>query len=129
MARMDHVTSFDPEHAEYIRRAVDQHDVLVIEVDGSVAAYGVLTRGSFFARDFVDRLYTAEAHRRRGLGAAVLAALAERADGPRVFTSTNESNAPMQALLDRDGWKLAGRIDHLDPGDPELVYVLDRATP
>lgn len=43
-----------------------------------------------------------------------------------VFTSTNESNAPMQALPAAEGWELSGKLDGLDDGDPELVYYLRR---
>jgi hypothetical protein len=41
-----------------------------------------------------------------------------------VFTSTNESNLPMQALLNSEGWVLSGKLVGLDDGDPELVYFL-----
>jgi len=51
-------------------------------------------------------------------------------EADRVFTSTNESNAPMRALLGQCGYKPSGSIDNLDPGDPELVFVkfLPKAT-
>jgi len=42
---------------------------------------------------------------------------------PKLFTSTNLSNLPMQSLLAKLGYKLCGVIHHLDEGDPELVYV------
>jgi len=42
---------------------------------------------------------------------------------PKLFTSTNLSNLPMQSLLVRRGYRLAGVIHYLDEGDPELVYV------
>ena len=29
----------------------------------------------------------------------------------------------MRALLERCGYRPSGKIDNLDPGDPELVYV------
>ncbi len=43
--------------------------------------------------------------------------------GKRVWTSTNESNAPMRALLGSAGFVESGRVDNLDPGDPELIFV------
>ena len=43
----------------------------------------------------------------------------------KLFTSTNQSNTPMQALLALLGYVRSGVIDNLDPGDPELVYFLD----
>lgn len=40
----------------------------------------------------------------------------------KLFTSTNLSNLPMQALLTKLGYRLSGVIHNLDDGDPELVY-------
>ncbi len=52
-------------------------------------------------------------------------ALAARCDTPKLFTSTNQSNQPMQQLLDALGYLPSGVIHNLDPGDPELVYMLN----
>lgn len=41
----------------------------------------------------------------------------------QIFTSTNESNRHMQHVLAKAGYHLAGRIEELDPGDPEIIYV------
>ena len=43
-----------------------------------------------------------------------------------MFTSTNKSNAPMQALLESEAWSLSGRLVGLDEGEPELVYYVRR---
>ena len=60
--------------------------------------------------------------RRQGTGRALLRAALHRASTPRVFTSTNESNGPMRALLVREGWTPAGVLTGLDEGDPEHVF-------
>ena len=49
--------------------------------------------------------------------------LTEVADAPKVFSSTNLSNAPMHALFSKLGWKVSGMVDDLDPGDPEVISV------
>jgi RimJ/RimL family protein N-acetyltransferase len=41
---------------------------------------------------------------------------------PKLFSSTNQSNRPMQALFAKVGFEQSGRIDNLDPNDPEIVY-------
>ena len=46
---------------------------------------------------------------------------------PKIFTSTNLSNLAMQALLVKLRYKLSGTIHNLDPDDPELVYMKERA--
>jgi len=42
-----------------------------------------------------------------------------------LFTSTNESNKPMDALLQLLGYVPGGVIENLEPGDPEKLYFLD----
>lgn len=116
----------DAERIEYLTRAVDR-DVCFVATDDD-AAYGfvVLKRRHFFGRDFIDLLMVAERHRRRGLGSMLMNAAAEVATTPEVFTSTNESNVPMRALLVSKGWGFSGELVGLDQGDPELVYYLRR---
>ncbi|HAA85639.1 MAG TPA: N-acetyltransferase, partial [Kosmotogaceae bacterium] len=43
-------------------------------------------------------------------------------ESERLFTSTNQSNEPMQSLLEKMGYKRSGVIDDLDPGDPEVFF-------
>jgi ribosomal protein S18 acetylase RimI-like enzyme len=90
-----------------------------------IVGVAVLRHGHFFARDFVDYLFVHAEHRRVGIGSDLLRASVSAATSARVFTSTNESNGPMQALLRTGGWTFSGRLQGLDQGDPELVYFLD----
>jgi GNAT superfamily N-acetyltransferase len=94
----------------------------VAERSGQVVGYGVLTK-NFFHRDFIELVYVADDARRNGAGSALLGAIERAVTGDRIFTSTNESNAPMRALLDKRGYKASGRVENIDPGDPELVFV------
>jgi GNAT superfamily N-acetyltransferase len=84
--------------------------------------YGILSR-KFFSRDFIELLYVAEEERRKGVGIAILKSIEGTVTSDRVFTSTNESNAPMRALLKQCGYEPSGTVDNLDPGDPELIFV------
>ncbi len=101
---------------------------LVAEVGGTVVGYVAVVPEHFFGRAFVELLQVARPYRRTGVGSALLrAAVAEAAGAPdaeaeAVFTSTNASNAPMLALLRRDGWLVSGTLDGLDEGDPEVVF-------
>ena len=94
----------------------------VAEQNGVVCGYGILTM-NFFGRSFVELLYVAETARRKGAGDAILATIERARHEDRLFTSTNESNTPMRALLDRRGYQPSGTITNLDPGDAELVFV------
>ena len=44
---------------------------------------------------------------------------------PRVFVSTNDSNAPMRKLLRSEGWNPSGILTGLDEDGPEHVFFHD----
>ena len=70
-------------------------------------------------------VYVAKSERRRGVGRSLMRALANQCKTSKLFTSTNESNSAMRALLATLGYVPSGVIENLDPGDPELVFFLD----
>lgn len=115
----------DVERIAFIHEAVARRRCLVAEVD-RIIGYAVVAPRHFFARDFVELLVVHEDHRRRGVGRTLLRAVVGRADTPRVFSSTNESNTAMQSLFAAEGWALSGQLLGLDEGDPEVVYFIDR---
>jgi ribosomal protein S18 acetylase RimI-like enzyme len=94
----------------------------IAHADGTAAAYALVSR-RFFSRRFVELLAVAPAFRRQGLGTALMASCEAAGGGEVLFTSTNQSNAAMQALLAKAGYEASGVIYNLDPGDPELVFV------
>ena len=53
--------------------------------------------------------------------------LAARCTSDKVWVSTNLSNTPMQKLIASEGFQMAGFVDGLDPGDPELIFSRPRA--
>jgi ribosomal protein S18 acetylase RimI-like enzyme len=112
----------DPLRAAEVKRLLALGESWVAEADGAVAGY-VLVSGHFFSHPFVDLLVVSESQRRRGIGSALMNRCEEAHQKDRIFTSTNESNAPMRALLAKIGFQESGVIDNLDPGDPELVFV------
>ena len=78
---------------------------------------------SLFGRPFLSLLLVAAAARRGGAGSALVLGVVDRTEGDRLFTSTNSSNEPMRMLVGRLGFVSCGYVEHLDDGDPELVYV------
>ena len=102
---------------------VDAGHCFVAERGGRLVGYSVLNR-EFFDSFFIKLVAVAEAERRTGVGTAMLKHLiALLPPGEKLWTSTNQSNAPMRALLPRLGFVPSGQIDNLDGGDPELVFV------
>ena len=112
----------DPGRRDFLRAAIADGKALVAVASGVIAGYAVLDH-SFYGNAFLALLVVRADSRRRGFGTALLRAAEARARTPKLFTSTNASNAPMRALCARLGFVEAGRIGHLDEGDPEVVYV------
>jgi ribosomal protein S18 acetylase RimI-like enzyme len=90
---------------------------------GDTVGYVALTR-SFFRSPFIEMLQVARAALRQGIGRALMRhCVALTAVDQKLWTSTNRSNTPMQAPLWQLGFVQAGTFEHLDPGDPELIYL------
>ncbi len=124
----DHVARSDPARVAFVEGALRSGTCLVAERQGAVVGYSVLNY-TFFEQGFVAMLYVAESARRRGIGRTLMREIEARCRTAKLFTSTNQSNGPMQALLDSLGYVESGVIHNLDPGDPELVYFLDLSSP
>ena len=119
---LDEIARTEPGRTDFVREVVGGGGCLVAEQGADVVGYGVLQH-KFFGQGFVSLVYVGRPWRRHGVGGALLRALAERCETPKLFTSTNVSNLPMQALLAKAGFEISGIVHNLDPGDPELVYV------
>ncbi|MEU9608456.1 GNAT family N-acetyltransferase [Streptomyces sp. NPDC048057] len=115
----------DAARSAHIRRWCEQGAVVVAEDASGALGYGVLEY-TFFDHGFVPMLMVAPGARRRGVGAQLLDAVAAACTTPKLFTSTNVSNLPMQCLLHRAGWQAVGLLHGLDDGDPELFFRCPR---
>ena len=118
----DHVAQQERERVEFIEKILQTATCLVAVRGDAVLGYGALDY-SFYGNGFISILYVAEIARRRGIGSALVKALEAKCKTQKLFTSTNQSNGPMQALLEQLGYEPSGIIHNLDPGDPELVYI------
>ncbi|WP_374654228.1 N-acetyltransferase family protein [Phenylobacterium sp.] len=121
---IDPVAATSPHRAQWLRAAfAGDHGRIarLALLDGQPAGFAVV--GAFFSNPFLDLLVTGEAFRRRGVASALLDAVEAAHADRKLFVSTNASNTLMRALLPARGYLPAGRVDHLDPGDPELFFV------
>lgn len=89
---------------------------------GEIAGYALL-KPTFFRRWWIERLIVRPDHRRQGVGTALVRGCEAACAAPQLFVSTNESNAPMRALLAKLAYEPSGRVDNLDENDPELIFV------
>ena len=94
--------------------------------NGAIAGYLAITE--FLHQPFIELVVVAEPHRRRGVASALIHHALGLTPGAKVWTSTNRSNTPMRALLSKLGFDFSGRVDNLDPGDPELFFVHQRGS-
>ncbi|MGB3024677.1 N-acetyltransferase family protein [Paradevosia shaoguanensis] len=119
----EHAADWLEPSAEVALRAwVEAGECHVAEEGGSIAAFAVL-HNHFFHDPIIDLLIVGAPWRRKGIGSGMVRYLATVCRPPKLWTSTNLSNQPMQALLAREGFKMSGFIEGLDEGDPELIYM------
>ena len=121
------IVVIDPQgpRREEIRALVRERASLVAVERGQIVGFLGIRPGHFYHRDFVDLLFVAPPWRRRGLARLLMRAALGHASTSRVFTSTNQSNAPMRELLRSEGWTASGVLSGLDDGDPEHVFFHD----
>ena len=127
LTMIDALIATSPERLAEVAHAVVEQQVSVACLGDRPVGYVVLNH-AFFGNGFVQLLVVAPDHRRGGIGAALMRHARAICRTSRLFTSTNASNTPMQALLDHLGYLRCGTIDELDDGDPEWIYV-HRADP
>ena len=120
---IDTVALHEPKRAAQIRTWCAQAVCYIAEEQGVVMGYGVLNY-HFFGCGFIEMLMVGEHCRRRGIGLALIAALKSRCRHPKLLTSPNRSNLPMQRLLLNAGFIASGQVDNLDDGDPEQVFFI-----
>jgi N-acetylglutamate synthase-like GNAT family acetyltransferase len=124
LCSLDAIAQRENERREFIRREVMSGNCFVAainEADEKIIGYGVLNY-TFHHVGCIDMLYIHCDHRRSGAGAALVRHMESLCQTPKLFTSTNLSNLPMQTLLAKSGYVLSGVIHNLDEGDPEIVY-------
>ena len=119
---LDPRTGGDPARRGRVHEAFRDGLGWVAEADGDLLGYAIAGPW-FYGHPFLELLVVRESARRRGLGRALVREVEAHFAGAKLFTSTNQSNEPMQRLLASLGYTPSGVILNLDPGDPELVYV------
>ncbi|MFJ5849038.1 GNAT family N-acetyltransferase [Streptomyces sp. NPDC092903] len=107
----------DDERQASIRSWCQQGLAVVAEDVSGPLGYCVVEY-TFFEQGFVTMLMVAPPARGRGVGHRLLEAVVASCTTPKLFTSANVSNQPMQRLLQRAGWSPVGLLHGLDEGDP-----------
>jgi ribosomal protein S18 acetylase RimI-like enzyme len=119
---IDSIARVNEQRREYIRRAVERGNCFALVEDTRVVGCAIFDY-SFYEQGFLALVNVDSEYRRRGAASQLFHVVETICQTTKLFTSTNLSNQPMQALLAKLGYILSGVIHHLDEGDPELVYV------
>ena len=94
---------------------------LVATLNGAVVGYAEMSP-TFFQRPFISLLSVHPEYRHQGIASALVTAMEATCPSEKLFTSTNNSNVAMQALMAKMGYRRCGLIEDLDEGDPELIF-------
>lgn len=121
LCALDTVTPTDPLRVEQIATWVADGAAHIVECNGAVAGYGVITH-DFFHAGMIEMVMIAQPFRRQGLGIGLVHHLTTLCRSKTLWSSTNQSNSRMQTLLEGAGFIRSGLIEGLDPGDPEVIY-------
>src|SRR5437870_5591241 len=111
----------DWHHAK--RESIEAGECHIAGRDSHPLGYGILNR-AFFERAWIALLFVHEKHRREGIGNALLEHMERVCGEPRIWTSTELPNLPMQTLLKKRGYELSGVIENLQK-NAELIYYKD----
>lgn len=123
LIELDTIAPFEPARAQHIRDWIEAGECYVAEQNGEAIAYAVLSY-NFYHSGMIEMLMVGEPVRRRGCGEALIRHLIGICRTDKLWTSTNLTNQPIQALLARMGFTLSGFITGLDENDPELVFCI-----
>lgn len=122
MYAVDLMANQEGSRRKHIREWVETEQAIVAVIDDVVVGYAALEY-TFFSQGFIAMLMVYKGSRRKGVATALITRLEETCQTDKLFTSTNESNKPMQALMQSMLYEPSGTVYNLDEGDPELFYV------
>ena len=106
---------------EKITKAIYDEECFLILVE-NIAVGFVIFDYRFFDQGWIELIVIDEEYRGKGIGGKVFDLLCKKCETSKIFTSTNNSNTPMQKALTKADFSFSGKLNGLDEGDPELFY-------
>ena len=119
--RLNKIEHVELKRAEKITKSISANECYIILGNNCVVGF-ILFDYRFFDQGWIELIVVDEKYKGQGIGPQALKLICGHCKMKKVFTSTNQSNHPMQKALSKAGFSFAGKIVGLDDGDPELFY-------
>lgn len=121
LCAIDEAVIGDDSRRGLIKDAINGYQCLYAKIGDVFVGFAIFEQ-SFFGQGFIDLLIVHPDYRQQGVGKAIIAYIEDHCPTDKLFTSTNQSNIPMQNLCEGIGFSRSGYIENLDEGDPEIIY-------
>jgi GNAT superfamily N-acetyltransferase len=105
----------------FIKSHLEQHQLMVAEVGGEIVGF-LAYRTDWFQCTFVSLVVVREDWRRRGIAREFYRSVEAVSLSPRLFSSTEETNAASIRMHTALGFQPSGHIDNLPQGTRELLF-------
>jgi GNAT superfamily N-acetyltransferase len=105
----------------FVRSHMERHHLIVAEAEGRIV--GMLAyRTDWFDCTFVSLVVVDEEYRRKGIAREFFKAVEAISPTPRIFSSTEETNAASIQMHTALGFTPSGHVDNLPQGTRELLF-------
>ena len=118
---VDQLVTGDDRRSNYLHKAISA-GYCWTALTGETTTGLAVVEPWFFDQWFLSLVVVRPEHRRKGVAKALILHVESICSTPKLFSSTNTSNAAMRRVLETCGFVRSGRIENLDPGDPEIIY-------
>jgi len=105
----------------FVRSHFERHHLIVAEADGDVVGF-LAYRTDWFQCTFVSLVVVHEDFRRKGIAREFFKAVEAVSPTPRLFSSTEKTNAVSIRMHTALGFTPSGHIDNLPQGTRELLF-------
>ncbi len=105
----------------FVKSHLERHQMIVAEARGEVVGF-LAYRTDWFQCTFVTLVVVREDWRRRGIAREFFKSVEAVSLSPRVFSSTEETNAVSIRMHTALGFSPSGFIDNLPQGTRELLF-------
>jgi GNAT superfamily N-acetyltransferase len=105
----------------FVKSHFERHQIMVAEAEGEVVGF-LAYRTDWFQCTFVSLVVVRGDFRRKGIAREFFKSVEAVSPSPRVFSSTEETNAASIRMHTALGFQPSGHIDNLPQGMRELLF-------